>query len=104
MDAIMSSGVGLYSSLLSGLDIVASTFNTGSGMSYPEGAKYGLVTGLHGAALIFPLCFKVGVIGKLAMYAIADTAGQFSIAEGELTLGSSTFSTNSQSMAITWFG
>lgn len=104
MDAIMSSGFGLYSSLLSGLDIVASTYKSGSETSYPAGAKYGLVTGLDGAVLTFPLCFKVGIIGRLLVNAIADTAGQFSITEGELTIGSSTFSTNDRAMAITWFG
>lgn len=100
----MSSGFGLYSSLLSGLDIVALTYRGGSNISYPAGAKYGLVTGFQRAVFTFPPCFKVGVIGILWVCGITYTAGQFSVTGGELTLGSSTFGTNGEDMAITWFG
>lgn len=103
MDAILS-GSSLASSVLSGLDIVAATHAGGSNLSYPNGAKYGVVTAISGMIIHFPVCIKVGIIGNIRLCGYAGSGGSFAVNDTHITTGRSDYSTNSAAVSITWFG
>lgn len=99
----MGASVGIYSSLLNGLDIVAITYKSGS-QSYPAGARYGIVTGADGGVLLFPLCFKVRISGTFRVHCLAGNGSQVTVASWSFSTGNSTYNAGSANVSITWFG
>lgn len=99
----MGATSGIYSSLLNGLDIVAITHDSGS-QSYPAGAKYGLVTDVNAGALLFPICFKVGISSQFQLHYLAAGNSQLTVDSWGVNTTASKFDTGNGSMSITWFG
>lgn len=103
MDAILS-GSSLSSSVLSGLDIVAATHAGGSNLSYPNGAKYGVVTSVAGMIIPVPVCIKVGISGDIRLCGYSGSGGSFKVDSVHITTRPSHYNTNSAAVSITWFG
>ena len=103
MDAIMGATTGIYSSLLDGLDIVAITHDSGS-QSYPAGAKYGLVTDINAGALLFPMCFKVGITSQFRLHCLAAGTSQLTVDSWGFNTTASKYDTGNDAMSIIWFG
>lgn len=103
MDAILS-GSSLASSVLSGLDIVAATHAGGNNLSYPNGAKYGVVTSGAGMVIPVPVCIKVGIPGNIRLCGYSGAGESFRVDYVHITTGPSDYNTNSAAVSITWFG
>lgn len=103
MDAILSSSL-LASSVLSGLDIVDATYAGGTNLSYPNGAKYGVITSVAGMVIPVPVCIKVGISGNIRLCGYSGSGGSFAVDSVHIATGKSEYSTNNASVAITWFG
>ena len=99
----MGATTGIYSSLLSGLDIVALTHTSGSN-SYPAGAKYALVTDVDSGALIFPMCFKVGISGQFRLHYLREGISPPEVNSFRVDTSTSKYDSGNGNMSITWFG
>lgn len=99
MDAIVAS-VAPFSLLSVGLDIVAqSTYagNNSSNITYPTGAKYGLVYSVQGITMQSVVLFKVGLSGDVRV-------GDPGAGDTTILLAPTTFAVTDRSIAIIWYG
>ena len=99
MDAIVASVA--PSSLISvGLDIVAQRVyaaNSSGNLSYPAGAKYGLVYAVGGINMPSATLFKVGLPGDVKV-------GVTDVGPTTLSLAPTTFTVIDREVTIVWYG
>ena len=104
MDAIMGAGSAMCSSLLNGLDIVAMTSENDNKASIPSSAQYGVIIGIATILLLFPVCFKAGVLGQVSIYGFGASGNALGISARTITLSQDTYDTHDYSVTIIWFG
>lgn len=104
MDAVMGAGLAMYSFLLNGLDIVAMTSTRSAAAPIPSGARYGVIVGMGGIMLPFPVCIKVGVPGEIYVIGLMSSGGALGVQSYQFTLNQGTYHTHEHVATIIWFG
>ena len=100
----MGAGLAMYSFLLNGLDIVAVTSKNSPEASIPSGAQYGVIIGMAGLMLPFPVCFKVGVVGAININGLMSSGGALGVTNRTFTLNQGNYNTHEYLATIFWFG